>query len=497
MKTILIVCWLMIGFLVLSLFCEPMKDASANTTDDLKWQMKQMEEVVRKQQEMLEDLKMKVELQEDIAQGSVSAIEESTIEGVIDNYMMKEETKKKMVNAGILPQLSTYWDKGLRFKSQDGNFKLKIGGRIMNDWAWMTENTKFKDESGIGDGDLVDGTEFRRARIYLSGSIYGNIGFKAQYDLEDGATDFKDVYIELKKIPFLGNFRVGHFKEPFSLEELTSSKYISFMERNLTNDPFAPGRNTGFMLHNHMFNKRLTWAAGLFRNTDAFGDSDIADDANEGQYSITGRITALPWYAEEGRKLLHVGLSYSRQNAESNSVTFETKPDINLAPDFIDTGAFNVENFDLIGPELALVHGPFSLQTEYSFADVELHHDNSMRDDPEFSGFYVYGSYFITGEHRKYKTKNGTFGRVKPNKNFSWGEGLGAIELLARYSELDLSDEATNTGRLDTITLGANWYLNPNTRVMLNYVKADPTRDSDGDDDGDADLFGMRFQIDF
>jgi phosphate-selective porin OprO/OprP len=117
--------------------------------------------------------------------------------------------------------------------------------------------------------------------------------------------------------------------------------------------------------------------------------------------------------------------------------------------------------------------------------------------DPDFSGFYVYGSYFITGENRSYKTANGTFSRVKPKSNFKWGESLGAIELLARYSELDLSDEAVNAGRLDTMTLGVNWYLNPNTRVMLNYVKADPTLDSDGDDDGDADLLAMRFQIDF
>ncbi len=463
---------------------------------DLNKQLESMEETIKKQQEMLEDLRMKVELREEIAQSSVSAIEESEIEQVIDSYMMKEETRKKMVKAGLLPQFNTYWDKGLRFKSQDGNFKLKIGGRIMNDWAWMTENKTLEKESGIG--KLVDGTEFRRARLYIAGSIYGNIGFKAQYDYEDGVADFKDVYIELKKIPYLGNLRVGHFKEPFSLEELTSSKYITFMERNLTDDPFAPGRNTGFMFHNHMLDKRVTWAAGIFRNTDAFGDSDITDSSNEGDYSFTGRLTGLPWYEENGRKLLHVGLGYSWQNAESNSVTFETKPDINLAPDFLDTGdslTDITDYYNLLGPELALVYGPFSLQAEYSYVDVDL--KRTTDSDPDFSGFYVYGSYFITGENRSYKTTNGTFSRVKPRSFFKWGESLGAIELAARYSELDLSDEAVDTGRLDTITLGVNWYLNPNTRIMLNYVKADPTLDSDGDPDGNADLLGMRFQIDF
>ena len=465
-----------------------------------KKQLEAMEETIKKQQEMINSLKAKIETGEKVAEiSNPTNMEENEIEQVIDSYLMKKETRKKMADAGLTrnpASLQAYWDKGLRFESENGNFKLAIGGRIMNDWAWMTENKKLKDESGIG--DLVDSTEFRRARLYIAGSIYENIGFKAQYDYEDGVADFKDVYIELKKIPYLGNFRVGHFKEPYSLEQLTSSKYISFMERSLTDDPFAPERNTGFMFHNHMLDKRATWAAGVFRNTDAFGDSDIADSSNEGQYSFTGRLTGLPWYAEKGRKLLHVGLGYSWQNAESNSVTFKTKPDINLAPDFVDTGdslTDITESYDLLGPELAIVYGPFSLQAEYSFVGVDL--KRSVDSDPDFSGFYVYGSYFITGENRGYKTANGTFSRVKPKSNFKWGESLGAIELLARYSELDLSDEAVNAGRLDTMTLGVNWYLNPNTRVMLNYVKADPTLDSDGDDDGDADLLAMRFQIDF
>jgi phosphate-selective porin OprO/OprP len=124
-----------------------------------------------------------------------------------------------------------------------------------------------------------------------------------------------------------------------------------------------------------------------------------------------------------------------------------------------------------------------------------------MDSDPDFSGFYGYFSYFLTGENRKYKRENGVFSRVKPNKNFRWGrgKGKGAIELAARYSELDLSDEGIDGGRLQDLTLGVNWYLNPNTRVMLNYVRTNVDRlvnDIRLDDDN-ADLLSMRFQIDF
>ena len=84
---------------------------------------------------------------------------------------------------------------------------------------------------------------------------------------------------------------------------------------------------------------------------------------------------------------------------------------------------------------------------------------------------------------------------MKPIQNFDMKGGWGAIELTARYSELDLSDDVIKGGRLQYATLGVNWYLNPNTRIMLNYVLANA--DIGGADDGNADLFGMRFQVDF
>ena len=83
---------------------------------------------------------------------------------------------------------------------------------------------------------------------------------------------------------------------------------------------------------------------------------------------------------------------------------------------------------------------------------------------------------------------------VKPKKIFKWGESLGAIELAARYSALDLADEAISGGRLQDTTMGVNWYLNPNMRIMLNYVHSEA--DVKGED-GSADLVGLRFNIFF
>ena len=84
--------------------------------------------------------------------------------------------------------------------------------------------------------------------------------FKFDIDVGGGSNGvtFKDMYIGLARIPVLGNFQVGHFKRPASLDSLTSSNYLTFIERSLANT-FFKTRNTGFAFFNQHFNKRFTW----------------------------------------------------------------------------------------------------------------------------------------------------------------------------------------------------------------------------------------------
>ncbi len=373
--------------------------------------------------------------------------------------------------------LRLYWKDGIRAETGDGSVRLKIGGRIMNDWAFYSADDSI--ESLVG--PLEDGTEFRRARLYLAGQVYDNVIFKAQYEFAGGDADFKDVYLGLKGLPGHTTVRVGHFKEPFGLEVLTSSKYITFLERALP-VALAAERNTGIGVSGHCLGERLTWAGGLFRDADGFGD------AKGNAYNLTGRITGLPLYQDGGERLVHLGFAYSHRNPD-NTVRFRERPESHLAPRLVDTGALTANAVDLFGAEAAVVLGPASLQGEYMHAAV----DASTGSSPDFAGYYVQASYFLTGEHRPYKRSHGAFGRVKPKENFigKEGTGPGAIELAVRYSSLDLTDAAVTGGKLDDVTAGVNWYLNPNTRVMANYVHADL------DSTGTADAFQMRFQVDF
>jgi phosphate-selective porin OprO/OprP len=370
-----------------------------------------------------------------------------------------------------------YWKDGLRFDAGD-DFKFKMGGRVQNTWLWHSGD----DDLEAGIGDLIDGTEFRRARFYVSGSIYGNTFFKAQYDFAGGDADFKDVYIGWKKVPMVGNFMVGSHHVPFGLETQTSSKYLTFVERSALTEAFAPERETGFKVYDKAMDGNLNWAFGVYRDADSDGD-----DSNEGEFLVAGRLAYVAWENADDNALLHVGFSVMSESHQGDSTQTRARPSTHLGPRFVDTGSFEADSSLSIGIEAALVYGPWSVQLEWMQQDA----DSDPASDPTFDGFYLFGSYFLTGENRKYK--GGNFSRVKPTENFGWGEGKGAWELTARFQTVDLED-ITGAGEMDIISVGVNWYLTPNTKVMTNYQVADLDR---GATDGDSDSLQMMFHIDW
>jgi phosphate-selective porin OprO/OprP len=117
--------------------------------------------------------------------------------------------------------------------------------------------------------------------------------------------------------------------------------------------------------------------------------------------------------------------------------------------------------------------------------------------DPGFWGFYVYGSYFLTGEHRPYDRSKGIFKRVTPTSAFHFtGGGWGALETAFRFSYVDLNSQGIQGGKEIDLTAGINWYLNSNTRIMFNYVHARVMdRDAPPIDGGNANIFQVRFQF--
>lgn len=382
--------------------------------------------------------------------------------------------------------LRVYWKEALRIETADGKFKFQIGGRVHNDWIFVVDDGDERPPTAEIDEPNTR-VLFRRARLYLSGTIYENLEFKFEYDMAGGDADFKDVYAALKEIPFIGRVQAGHFKEPFSLEELTSSNHITFMERSVAN-AFAPSRSTGLMIGNHC-EKVATWAVGVFRDADDYGDDD--NEGTGSDWAFTGRVTVCPLYDDEGKTVVHLGVAASHRNPNGDQVQLQVRPEIRTRNEFINTGVLPAEAVNLFGGEAAVVVGPFSAQAEYILTVID--EDTIDATNPRYYGWYVEAGFFVTGENRRYDPQRGAFTRVRPAKNLGEDGGFGAVEIAARMSQIDLNDRAvsTDTGEMTSFTLGTNWYLNPNARVMVNWVHADRDRAEP------YDFLGMRFQVDF
>ena len=398
-----------------------------------------------------------------------------------------------------LQELSSTKQQALGEASQQPTFD--IGGQVQIDYLLIGQDAA--NRATVGDANDVFG--FRRARLTANGEAFEVVTYAIGFDFAlEGRPSFLDNWIAVRDLPVVGNFRVGRFFEPFSLERYTQNRYNTFLERSLA-DAFAPARNLGMMVHDTVgVEQRGTWAVGWFRSdTDDFGNSF----SDTGGWALTTRGTWLPLYdaASDGRTLLHLGAAFTYRSAENGQVAFDSFPearagneDTSGIPLFVDTGTIAAASDQRIGTEIALIRGPLYIQAEYISTWV----DQTGGPGLLFHGAYANISYFLTGENRTYDKQRGAFDRVYPYENFfrvRTDEGIqtgrGAWEIAARWSVIDLDDANIQGGTLHDLTLGLNWYLNPYTRVKWEYIRAQLDRAPVGD--SLAHIFGMRFDIDF
>ncbi len=284
---------------------------------------------------------------------------------------------------------------------------------------------------------------------------------------------------------------------------MTSVKELPFLERALPS-AFLPFRQIGVMSYGNSRDELATYAISGFRfPTDTFG-GNVGDN---GGYGMATRVTALLINHPDTGGLLHVGGGYSFIDPANDLVQYRNQPEVfvgetgggalvpvgvpsNLPP-FVDTGLLATENAHLANVEFALARGSFCVQSEVIAAFVNRQSNESVA----FSGAYAQAGYFLTGERRPYKGNAGVFGQVTPKQSVGKDGGIGAWEIAARWSMIDLNDADVQGGRLNDLTSGLNWYLNPHTKFQFNYIHA--MLDSQIYGDSNADLFAMRAQVDF
>ncbi len=397
------------------------------------------------------------------------------VEGI--KHEVKQEVAEAKEASKDMPKINT---KGkLEISSPDGDYKFRIGGRLQGDVTFAGDDVNFEGSEG---GDPV--TEFRRARMYISGVLAKYWKFKLQYDFADdqgGGTPntngIKDAYLAYTGFkPVTITF--GHHKMPLSIEELTSSKYITFIERSqLVNGIVADtggGRQYGLSAHSY-FNDMFTAAGGIYAGS-------ANEDTAETQAGFTGRLTFSPIH--EKTRMVHLGAGYNYAKSMNGTFNIDGEPEIHPGADILETEGGGWEEANTFVVEASAIYGPFSVQAEYAMAELE---DGPVGvADADADAWYIYGSYYLTGESRNYNSKAGSFKQTEV-KNPLFKGGLGAWEVALRYTsgEFDNTDGGPGSSDADILTAGLNWYPNNNVRFSGNYVNV-----LDASADADAELAG-------
>lgn len=441
--------------------------------------------------------------------------------------------------------MKTRWGKnGFEAASKNGDFTIHIGGRVQLDAVALERSDLVL--GGVGTDDAVD---FRRARLRVDGTMYENMSWAAEFDFVNGA-DFDptnpanpsngfggdighvvaptDLWWKFSEVPYVGSVRIGSQKEPMGLEHICSSRFLDFMERSYLQDaffgPFNNGFTPGICLHDWNDDETVTASLGAFRNTQNAYQYDTGDN----EYALTGRMTCVPFAAENDAYLLHLGCGASYRGLDqdtdvtSGNLRLRSRASLRngpgpLNPNLADTnftGRLFVDNQTLLAPEIALVYGPWLWQAEYvaGFHNGAIFTPNGgaplSPGQVFFQGQYVEVLYFLTGEHRHYDRHEARFGRVTPLQNASWNtcgmKSWGAWQVGARYGFLDLNDGPVQAGYIQDLTIGLNWFLNPFSKLQFNYIhqQVDNVQVNSAGvvtavNDGSLDGFGVRFAHDF
>jgi phosphate-selective porin OprO/OprP len=417
-------------------------------------------------------------------------------------------------------------DGAFTLESANGRNSISLTGRMHLDY-------RDSDIDSIGGGrrddrdtaSLADQFELRRARLGVKGKFANDFKYEVVGNLPGTAT-IDVAYLDFAKYDAV-QLRVGKFKQPFGLEQLTSSNNIGLMERSYI-DQTVPGKKIGFQVMGSP-KAGFTYALSSFQNHDA--ERDIS-----GGNKLSAAARATLNFAEiMGNKemIMHVGLA-GLDNTYSVGVSNSSQTDVAVSGSYrgtissfrtpgrgvnnifrgqvggqgcTDAGVYNcssefsakIEN-KAVGLEGIFASGPYKLVGEYSAGDYKGTTANGNTVSYDTKTYYAEAGWFITGEKYASSYKNGVFSSFKPINEFDLDKGnLGAIEALFRAEAYDVSDlnisgtstanrvqgnlssyrnagaersesrvSGTNSGAR-TYTAGIRWILNPNVVVKGNF----------------------------
>ena len=435
-------------------------------------------------------------------------------------------------------ELTVSWKGAPEFTNDDVKFKVR--GRIYEDYVFQEVDGEYDavtNPSGTGDFETRNG-RLRTARLGVEGQWNAQWAYKAEVNFTQNQAVWEDLILEYKPND-MTSILLGNFKT-VSLENITSSRYITFMERGPFNDVLDIGR----VMNAAVKVNGINWTAMLAASGDSVNNIDVMGEERIGW---TFRGTFAPIDTDTTK--LHLGVwargrDFGDEGLPVDPVTgqpaagleagrYRLRANTNVGDRYLDSGANFAESDMMFGAEAAFVWKSFSLQGEYALVEADrrcftvapgaVDPCSQGADSGEVEAFYVYGSWFPTGETRRYEANRGEFNRTRILNPVTAGV-FGAVEVGVRYDSVDMSELETvrrftgpggpvdvrgpldRAGEYEAVTLGVNWYPFTYVRFMANYTAAEidnplivnpltlvagPNRDLD------VDTLQFRAQFDF
>ena len=442
---------------------------------------------------------------------------------------------------------SPTWKGAPLLEDKDENWSFKVRGRLMLDAAYAGEPANYAANRNLGFNSRV-----RRARIGVEGNIPGGFGYKAEVDYANSAIGFGDViftYAPANK-PFA--ITLGNHESLNGIEQQTSSRWSSFIERAQINDAFGNTRRLGLSAGIKSADGLLRADAGLFaaHSIDASVDND--------GWIGAGRVTYTPYV---GNGFVHLGANFQHREFQSNNAAvasvstgapstnqfgrYRARPFLQTTDvRFVDTGNIAARGDTIFGVEAYGVFKSLHIGGEAQMLKVSTYRPGDIRTgldafaggsgvtpaaNPTFWGGHFEAGFFLTGETRGYK--NGLWDRTKVLNPVNKG-GMGAFQIIGRFDYLDLDDTrliaaptttfASGTTSLAAVNArqarggkqmgylaGLTWIPTDYVRFLANYIHtevrggpfslaADPTSTDPVNQRGySTDAFALRAQIDF
>jgi phosphate-selective porin OprO/OprP len=440
------------------------------------------------------------------------------------------EIKDVRSNAAPKPSATVSIGKGApTFSSADGSYTATLHGQLQLDSAAFSQRSAGPTavdlrRSGPALGasasnadagharNLKDGTVFRRARLGADGTAPGGWEYRLLFDFGgtgvENAGQLYEGWVQYSGLKPL-HFRVGAFAPSLGLEDANSTSYLPIIDRPSPTDiarnlaggdtrigfqtsAYGPywfasaavtGRNVGVINTNNVIPVTATTTSVTVGTAQTYSD----------QLGFTGRVAYDPLHGRDWRVNLGAHGSYVDRPANisgpgtngstpvtSYAVSLNGTPELRVdGTKFINTGNIPARHASTVGAEFAAQKGPFFLASEYEHITIDR---SDIASTPTFNGYYVEGTWFLTGETKSYNQGTGAFdGPTAINHVFNPAAGgIGAVELALRWSDINLNyhagsagaapaADAIRGGEQQILTAGLNWYPTPIVRFMLDY----------------------------